>query len=83
MRVRLAAALGAVVVGVAICLHQRHFSVSVEDPMSFVRMLRHKCGVAMAAAVLWAGAEMVVSSGRWARGWIAAEGSGIPTVLRG
>ena len=63
MRIRLAAALGAVVIGVAICLHQRHFAVSVEDPMSFVRMLRHKCGVVMAGAVVWGLAE----TGAWVR----------------
>ena len=63
---RLAASVMAVAVALLICLHQRHFAVSLTDPMSFVRMLRHKCGMVMAGAVVWAVVEMA----GWVRkGW--------------
>jgi len=52
--VRPALAACAVVLGLLICLHKRHFTVDPWHPSSFLVMTHHRCGLAMLAASLWA-----------------------------
>ena len=78
---RLALSFGAVAVALAICFHQRHFTVSLAHPLSFVLMLRHKCGMVMAGSVFWALLEMARSGRRWVAAWTASDAPGIPSVF--
>ena len=60
MRRSLGCSLAAVVVGLLICVHQRHFVVSLANPMSFVRMLRHQ---------VWGGDGRGGGLGRGRKSW--------------
>jgi hypothetical protein len=40
-------------VGVLICAHQRHFTLSFAHPRSFLTMTHHKCGDVLLASVVW------------------------------
>ncbi len=48
-------------IAVAICAHQRHFTLSLEHPDSFRVMLTHRCGDVFAAASLSAICETMMA----------------------
>ncbi len=54
----------ALLVGVAICVHQRHFTLSLAHPATFRVMLHHRCGDVLTAAFLWAMVETLLATGR-------------------
>ncbi len=79
---RLGVSWCAVAVALAICMHQRHFTVSLAHPQSFVLMLRHKCGMVMAGSAAWAAAETLRVGRQWVAGWVASDARGVPSVFR-
>ncbi len=52
----------ALLVGIAICRHQRHFVLSLAHPETFRLMLRHRCGDVLATAALWALLETALAT---------------------
>lgn len=55
-------ALAAAVVGVTICIYQRHVHIALLHPSTYSSPLHHKCGLLMLGCVSWALCEIFLGA---------------------
>ena len=56
---RVAAALMAAAISIAICIKERHVRIVLSQPATYDTVFHHKCGNLMVACVGWARFELV------------------------
>jgi hypothetical protein len=56
-QVRCALSIVAAAAGVFIAIHQRHFTLELDQPHSFYVMTTHRCGLVMMSAIAWMATE--------------------------